>query len=339
MQVKGDPFEDSALQKKTIQPNSDPKSKESLKRKDMTKLKFVNKEKIFLKNNNLKNIMVKKLNNDGFLKALARNVIFKQSTVNKEHTATISNKPHKKQTSQPRISKEENSKRLSNLNINNLNININFNSISSKNLTKGRSIEPPTQNVKQTIPARKDAILAFKNGIDNVIDQRSSIQENIPLNRIESPTYSLLNKFKNEAKYKDLNVLGSNFQDKKVDRLAQNSKNRQILTETISKLQFRKKGSAEKIFDTPSQNLNSLNIHFKNAIKDKLKNYNIEQKVNSHSRHPDRTRDGKFVSQDAYFDESYNNKIVNRVEKGSAKVDSKNIRMISNLKSKKKLAP
>ena len=327
-------FEDSAFMKKTLQPLGEPKLSDNLKRKDTTKLKFMNKEKLFIKNNNLKNIMVKKLNNDGFLKALARNVIFKQQTMKQEQTATISNKPSKKQNSQPRMGKDENSKRIQNLNINNLNININFNSVSTKNLTKGKSSELNHQFSKCSNP-KKDVLLSFKNEPENSLPKKTSLNEHMPLTRLDSPTYSLLQKFKSDLKAKDFGVQNGSNEAKKSTKLSQNPKSKQVLTETLAKLQFRKKVSAEKIFEVPSQNLNSLNIQFKNAIKDKIRNLHLDQKASSHSRQPTKARDVKMTSQEVNLEESYQRKENKKNGLLSNKATLQNIRLISNLKSKK----
>lgn len=327
-------FEDSAFMKKTLQPLGEPKLSDNIKRKDTTKLKFMNKEKLFIKNNNLKNIMVKKLNNDGFLKALARNVIFKQQTMKQEQTATISNKPNKKQNSQPRMGKDENSKRIQNLNINNLNININFNSVSTKNLTKGKSSELNHQFSKCS-NTKKDVLLTFKNETENIISKKGSLQEHLPLTKLDSPTYSLLQKFKSDLRTKDFGIQSGSNDPKKNTKLPQNPKSKQMLTETLSKLQFRKKVSAEKIFDVPSQNLNSLNIQFKNAIKDKIRNLHLDQKASSHSRQPTKTRDAKIASQEMNLEDSYQRKDNKKNGLLSNKATMQNIRLISNLKSKK----
>ena len=116
---------------------------------------------------------------------------------------------------------------------------------------------------------------------------------------------------------------------------SQNTKSKQTLTETLGKLQFRKKAFAEKEFELPSQNFNSLNTQFKNAIKDKIKNLQLDPKMNSRSRQPLKIQDPKLISQEANPETSFIRKENKRSTLFTANKESQNVRLISNLKSKK----
>ena len=266
---------------RTFAPFDGPKNSPSHK-KDATKLRFVNKDKLFFKNGSGKNLMAKKLNNEEFLKLIAKNALLSANSQKKDQFVTVSNKGSRKPSSQLKSGKEkeENSRRIQNLNINNLNININFNSLSKKNGVMLRNADVGSQNLPIDRHRRKTPIFSFKTPNEEGSIKKSATEQ-IPLSKLDSPTYSLLNKFKQDVWNKDI-VPPNMDQTKPVKLGSYNIK--PCLADTIGKLRFHKKKSADKI-ELPSQNTNVVNINPKRTFEKRDRkrasaDQNLEQPVN-----------------------------------------------------------
>jgi hypothetical protein len=280
--------------------------KRSEMHKDTLKLRFFNNDNMFLKNPNINHIMVKKLNKDGFLKALSRNVSLKQQTIIKDNTATISNKSCNKTNSQSRTAKEELSKKFKNLNINNLNININFSKDLSKSSKFVKTIDSRISRAKFGTAPVKEEIWNFKQYEDIKLPKRLSLADNAELIRMESPTYSLLHKFKKDLKEPNLKFIESIKREDKVNcKISRKSKTNNVLSDSKSRLPLRKNGSTDKTYDVPLQKLNSFNLKFQKSIKENIRTADLNNRVvstskksvNSKSRRP-RSRDFNLHEKD-----------------------------------------
>ena len=272
-------------------------------KKDSNKLRFVNKDKLFFKNGSGKNLMAKKLNNEEFLKLIAKNALLSTNSQKKDQFVTVSNKGVRKPSSQLRSGKEkeENSRRIQNLNINNLNININFNSLSKKNGVMLRNADVGSQNLPIDRHRRKTPIFSFK-GTNEEGSTKKIATEQLPLSKLDSPTYSLLNKFKQDVWNKDT-VPPNMDQTKPVKLGSYNIK--PCLVDTLGKLRFHKKKSADKI-ELPSQNTNVGNINHKRTFEKRdRKRASADQNLESMIPASKKQNIKRLVSHDFNVEESF----------------------------------
>ena len=203
------------------------------------------KNKIAVGKLNFKNIMAKKFDNEEFLKILARKMATKDQS---KHRDSIIPNFVTQDVCKNIISanlQNESQKNSQPMKINNLNININFTSLSKKDI-KNTKIDPIGKDIGRIESKNNQILITLKNSHDEPTVTNEKWKEKNELGKIDSPTYSLLHKFKQEKPNLIENDEPRKESKKKSSKNSPSkSKKRQIL-ENLGKIKFLKKKSTEK---------------------------------------------------------------------------------------------
>lgn len=242
-------FSQSLLNTNNADHTTSPFQMSKLIQTKINKGRLISNEKIFNVNSNTKNIMIKKFNNDKFLKVLAKKLLNKDNSKNQESIVQKVHSPDFPPKFVSKSLKHDNFKNSQQLQISNLNININFNNLTKTN-QKANIGEQMYQTADVTTKNGKNhrILITVKNDNENIEMVKNRLAEKKDLCKIESPTYSLLQKFKQGIPIliPQSEEVQADLCDKFIKSSVLKSQNQKGLLENFSKLQFRKKKSADK---------------------------------------------------------------------------------------------
>jgi hypothetical protein len=214
----------------------------------LTKETDAGKAAVLCSNIHSKNIMVKKFNNEKFLRVLAKKLVGKDHSRQLTTLAPIAQTQEGFRQTLTKESRGSSIKGTQQLKINNLNININFNNLSKTDVTKQTRLDYQTPEEVQT---GKDhhILITLQNpkerGLSKGVKER---EENIK--RIDSPTYSLLHRFKIDPSVQPDTKDKLQVKDRKRILNFEESLTRlkgKGFVEGLDKLRFAKKKSSEKV--------------------------------------------------------------------------------------------
>lgn len=199
-------------------------------------------------NLNSKNIMVKKFNNEKFLRVLAKKLGGKEHSRQLTTFAPIANTQEGFRQTLTKESRGNSTKGTQQLKINNLNININFNNLSKTDAPKQTRLD---YQVPEEVQTGKDhhILITLQNPKERGLSKGPREREE-DIKQMDSPTYSLLHRFKidpavqpdprEKQPAKDRRRL-LNFEES-LSRLKGKG-----FVEGLDKLRFAKKKSSEKV--------------------------------------------------------------------------------------------